>query len=63
MPKELKTDSALLEKLTQAARREMSVEEISRQRVSFVYGNLPDKNTMTRHEVEVALRRLEGAAA
>lgn len=63
MPNEPKTDLALLERLRIAASREMTPEEVRRQRVSFVYGNLPDSSSMTRHEVEAALARLEGDAA
>lgn len=59
---EPRSDAALLARLRQAAQKEMSPEEVRRQRLSFVYGNLPNGNTMTRDEVEVALDRLEGTA-
>jgi hypothetical protein len=62
MPNEPKTERALLERLTAAAKKGVSTEEVRRQRVSFVYGNLPDKSPMTRHQVAEALERLEGAA-
>lgn len=63
MPEQPKTDPALLERLARAAKHEMSAEEIRRQRVSFVYGNLPQGNTMTRSQVAEAIRRHEGEHA
>lgn len=63
MPHEPKTDQQLLERLHDAAKRPVSSEELRKQRVSFVYGNMPADSSMTRHQVRVALERLEGAAA
>jgi uncharacterized lipoprotein YmbA len=63
MPNEPKTDVALLERLRNAAKHEMSRAEVERQRASFVFGNLPRDSAMTRHQVEVALARLEGEPA
>ena len=54
------TDSALLLRMKAAAQKEMTSEEVRRQRVSFVYGNLPRNNDMTRHQVAEALARLDG---
>jgi len=54
------TDDKLLARLRKAASRVMSAEEVRSQRVSFVYGNLPKDNTMTRQEVASALARIEG---
>jgi hypothetical protein len=54
------TDKDLLARLKAAARREMTAEEIRSQRVSFVYGNLPKGNPMTKDQVAVVLARLEG---
>ena len=62
MPNEPKTEVALLERLTAAAKKGVSTEEVRRQRVSYVYGNLPDNSPMTRHQVAQALERLEGCA-
>lgn len=59
---EPRSDAVLLARLRQAAQKEMSPDEVRRQRLSFVYGNLPNGNTMTRDEVEVTLDRLEGTA-
>ncbi len=63
MPEQPKTDPALLERLARAAKHEMTPEEIHRQRVSFVYGNLPQNNSMTKNQVAAAIARLEGADA
>lgn len=63
MPINLATDAGLLERLSSAAKRGISVEERRQQRVSFVYGNLPKGSSMTKHEVEQALGhvdRMEG---
>lgn len=59
MPTNLATDSALLERLTAAAKRGVSPSERRQQRLSFVYGNLPKGSAMSKHEVEVALERLD----
>lgn len=63
MPNEPKTDAALLERLQEAAKYVMTAEEIRRQRVSFVYGNMSQDAHMTRHQVQEVLARLEGEAA
>jgi len=39
----------------------MCAAAVRRQRLSFVYGNLPDENQLTRAEVEAALAKLDGA--
>ncbi|MEN5113437.1 hypothetical protein ABE453_05400 [Brevundimonas diminuta] len=63
MQTQLKTDQALLERLKVAASQKMSREEVMRQRLSFVYGNLPTDSAMTRPQVSEALARLEGEPA
>lgn len=63
MPKDLKTDQALLQRLEAAAHRHVGREELHRQRVSFIYGNLPKESTITRHQIEERLARIEGATA
>lgn len=63
MQHEPKTDQQLLERLHMAAKQPMSNEELRKQRVSFVYGNLPADSSMTRHQVMATLDRLEGVAA
>ena len=59
MPTNLVTDSALLDRLSGAAKRGVSPIERRLQRVSFVYGNLPKGSSMSKHEVELALERLD----
>jgi hypothetical protein len=51
------TDATLLERLSVAATRGVSVSERRQQRVSFVYGNMPRGSTMTKHQVEAALNK------
>lgn len=63
MPEDIKTDTQLIQRLEQAAKREMSAAEVRLQRVSFVFGNMPVNATMTRHQVEAVLARLEGEPA
>lgn len=63
MQTQLKTDQALLERLKAAASHKMSREEVMRQRLSFVYGNMPIDSEMTRPQVREALARLEGEPA
>lgn len=63
MTKDIVTDRMLLKRLEEAAKRAMTADEIRRQRVSFVYGNMSHDATMTRHQVQEVLARLEGQAA
>ncbi|HEX5775279.1 MAG TPA: hypothetical protein VFX95_01230 [Caulobacteraceae bacterium] len=63
MPEQPKTDPYLIKRLELAAKHEMTAEEIRRQRVSFVYGNLPHEHRMTKHQVAEAIARLEGEPA
>lgn len=60
MPIDIKTDQALLNRLVEAAQHIVGREELRRQRVSFIYGNLPTDSTITRHQIEEALARIEG---
>lgn len=46
---EMKTNEALLQKLAQA--KAPGVQERREQRVSFVFGSLSEKNTMTRAQI------------
>jgi hypothetical protein len=63
MPNNPTSDRALLDRLRHAAKHEMTMDELRRQRVSFVYGNLPENSPMTKHEVGAALARLDGEPA
>lgn len=57
---DLRTDEALLRKLTEAASSSPSLEQLDRQRLSFVMGALPEDNQMTREQVQSVLERQEG---
>ena len=59
MTTNLMTDRGLLDRLSAAAKRGVSLEERRKQRLSFVYGNLPKGSSMTKHQVEQALERLD----
>lgn len=62
MPEQPKTDPALIARLELAAKHEMSADEVRRQRLSFVFGNLPSTHPMTRNQVAEVLSRLDGMA-
>ena len=55
----IKTDRRLLERLS-ASGRFVTKEQLSRQRVSFIYGNLPSDSAITRQQVESVLAKNEG---
>jgi hypothetical protein len=59
MPTNLVTDQGLLQRLTAGAARGVSTEERRRQRVSFVYGNLPKGSAMSKMQVEKELERID----
>ncbi len=56
-----KTDEGLLEKIRKAEARPLTREQLDRQTVSFVYGNLPLDSTITREQVAKRLGIPEGA--
>lgn len=60
---ELKTDPAVLRALLEAASKELTVDEINRQRVSFVMGTLKPESSLTRAHVQSILRQQEGKVA
>jgi hypothetical protein len=59
MQTNLKTNEALLGRLAAAARRGVSSEDRRKQRLSFVYGNLPKGSDMTKTQVEEALDHID----
>ena len=63
MPNDLKTDAGLLEKLAEAAKRPMSKDELRAQKISFIVGSLSKDSTVTRQQIEEALRNAEGVTA
>ncbi|RCK28039.1 hypothetical protein TH8_01255 [Thalassospira profundimaris] len=58
-----KTDEALLKRLKKAASEPLTKAELEQQRVSFVYGNLPNDSTITREQVAHKIRMNEGEPA
>ncbi|MBA3837895.1 MAG: hypothetical protein C0499_09600 [Zymomonas sp.] len=61
MPTQIITDDSLLKRLTAAASRGATPDELRQQRLSFVYGNLPRNSSMTRHQVEAVLEHIDKA--
>jgi hypothetical protein len=57
----LKTDPKLIKRLQESASEPITKEELARQRVSFVYGNLPNDSTITRDRVAEKIKSNEGA--
>lgn len=53
------TDQKLVDRLKKAAAKGVTADERRKQRVSFVYGNLPKGSTMTRQQVEDALSKID----
>ena len=51
MIEDLKTDPALIDRLRASAAKPLTKAQLQRQRVSFVYGNLPDDSPVTRDQV------------
>lgn len=63
MPKDIKTDSDLLDRLSAAQQTHLTREQLRRQRVSFIYGSLPKDSLITRQQIESVLEKFEGEAA
>jgi hypothetical protein len=57
---DLKSSDELLLQLHLAAERELTSEELHRQRISYIYGTLKDDNTVTRARIDEVLSELEG---
>lgn len=60
MPANIASDPDLLERLRSPGAHPVTREQAEAQRASFVYGNLPHTNTLTREEVEEHLKRMDG---
>lgn len=60
---ELKTNAELLEALQKSLTRKPTAEEIREQRVSFVYGSLSSKSSVTRDRVRQLLVEQSGIEA
>lgn len=63
MPNELKTDSALLERLNAAAHQPMTPAEVRLQKISYILGSLSSDSTVTPAQVEEILAKSEGVPA
>lgn len=61
MPEDIKTDDSLLRRLTKSGG--ITREMLMRQRISFIYGALPPDSTITRQQIEDALKAAEGEQA
>jgi hypothetical protein len=57
---ELKTSELLLAALEEASKRELTAEELNKQRVSFIMGSLKESSTVTRSRFEEVLAEQEG---
>lgn len=60
---QLKTNSALLEALKKAASKKPTAKEVSEQRVSFVFGSLDSKSSVTKEKIRQVIADQEGQAA
>ena len=56
----LQSSSELLAKLSAAARRSLSEQEIRKQRISFIISAVDDDSTITKAQVEKVINHLEG---
>jgi len=63
IPTDLKTDAELLHKLQMSAKLPLTKEEVRAQRISFVYGNMPQDSSVSRNEIVNIIARIEGEAA
>lgn len=57
---EIHTSKSLLRALEEGASRTPSFDQLEKQRLSFVMGSLPERNSMTREQVQSVLERQEG---
>lgn len=60
MPTKIDTDPALLQRLAAAAKHPASGSQLRKQRVSFIYGNLPQDSTITRDDIRRELETING---
>ncbi len=60
MPSNLKTQESLLKKIQSASARQLSAEELRKQKVSFVIGSLSSESSVTRAQVREVLESFEG---
>jgi hypothetical protein len=60
MPFAIKTDPMLVARIEQAAKTPSTKQEAHQARVSFVFGNLPQKTTLDRPQVEAIIAKIDG---
>lgn len=63
MPNDIKTEPSLLKRLHASAGKSLTREQMFKQRVSFIYGSLPQDSTITRQQIVEVLSGEEGQAA
>jgi hypothetical protein len=54
------TDPGLLDLLQRAAQVQVTGQHLREQRVSFIYGSLPENSTITRDQIRKTLETIEG---
>lgn len=59
---EIKTEEGLLSRLEKAARVPLDRQQIEEQRVSFIYGNLRHKSTLTHAQIRTSLDKIKGGS-
>lgn len=59
----LQTDQGLINRLKVAAARELTAEEVNKQRISYILGTLKDESTVTRSKIRDVLAEHEGKSA
>jgi hypothetical protein len=59
----LRSDPDLVRRLEAAASRALTKEEVRAQRVSFVYGNMPQDSSVSRAEIAAIIAKIEGEEA
>jgi hypothetical protein len=60
MPTDIQTDTGLLARLLASSHATLTRDQLRRQRISFIYGGLPEDSTITRLQIEQTLDKAEG---
>ncbi len=60
MATEIRTDPRLLNRLREASKLPITKAQLTSQRVSFIYGNLPKDSTITRDQIKSRLATIGG---
>jgi hypothetical protein len=59
----LKADDALVRRLKEAVKRELTRDELRAQRVSYAFGNMPQDSSISKEAVRAVIDKVEGEAA